>query len=65
MFQDRLNDKVAKLVIYQDLYTFKRDSNQVFLPLALRRRDAILHYLATVLIASDLSKMLNYRIINY
>lgn len=64
MFQDCLNDKVAELIIDENLYAFKRDTNQVFLPLALRSRDTIFDHLASVLIACDLSKMLNDWVIN-
>ena len=64
MLQDRLYDKVAELIVDKDLYAFKRDSDQIFLPLPLGSRDAILDHLATVLVPGDLREMLDHWIIN-
>lgn len=64
MFEDRLNHKVAKLVIDQDLYAFKGDSNQIFFPLALRRRYAIFNHLAPMLVSGNVRKMLHNWLIN-
>ena len=64
VLQNRLDHKVAKLIIDQDFNAFKRNTNQVFLPLALRSRDTIFDNLAPMLVSGNMSEMLNDRIVN-
>lgn len=59
MLQNRLDDKIAILIIDEHLDRFLGDTNEVFLPLALSLSDTVFGNLAAMLVASNLSKVLD------
>ena len=65
MLENRLNDKVAKLVVYQDFDALERDSNEVLLPLTLSNSDAVLDDLAAVLVTGNVREVLHYGVVDY
>ena len=60
-----MDDKVAELVIDQHLTARERHPDQVFLPLALSRSDALFDYLAAMLVLGHLAKVLNDGLVDH
>lgn len=64
MFQDCLDHEVAELIVDQDLNAFEGYTDELLLPLSLRRCDAVFNHLAAMLVSRNLRKVLDNGFVN-